>query len=167
MKTCVLFSGGWDSAAAALWHYNLKPDLLFISYGQTYINKELLSAKDFAQAIGLKLHTKSLDLSHDHPLRNLYLILEAKRLGYDRIVFGSRNLAPLFDKYKDSNWLGLKIFSWLMKVDLKLPVTGWPKRLIIWYVRRHYKKPLYNCLQNKQDYKSCDCKNCLEIRLFF
>lgn len=164
MKTCVLFSGGWDSAACALIHRDLKPDLLFISYGQTYNDYEKGAASIFAHALGFAIHFRSLDLYHDHPRRNFYLIAEAKRLGYEQIIVGSRNILPITDKYKDSNWLSLKLFGALMGVKVKLPVTGWSKRKIVQTVRKTYCGALYNCYNNLNDISNCTCVNCTKIK---
>ena len=164
MKTCVLFSGGWDSAACAIICRDQRPDLLFFDYGQTYKDNELKAAKAFAQAVNLPFNHRALSLGHDHPRRNFYLIAEAKRLGYHRIIVGSRNVAPFFDRYKDSNWFSLKLFGWLMGADLRLPITGWLKKKVVSTVRSIYNANLYNCYANKADFLTCQCPNCLEIK---
>ena len=131
MKTCVLFSGGWDSAACALIYRHFDPDLLFFSYGQNYCENELAAAQRFAQKTGMTIIRNTLELCHNHPRRNFYLISEAKRLGYGQIIIGSRNLTPLMDHFRDSNFIALRLYGLLMGVSLRLPITGWIKPWVV------------------------------------
>lgn len=164
MKTCVLFSGGWDSAAAALLTKDQKPDLLFFNYGQIYYEQEIIAAKKFADNFNLILIQKLLPIGHDAERRNFYFVLEAKKLGYQKIITGNRNIFPWFDKYKDSNWLSLKILAWLMNVKICMPIIAWPKSWIIAYVEALHSSPMYNCYFAKNDFKTCSCVNCKEFK---
>jgi len=164
MKTCVLFSGGWDSMAAALIYKKEQPELLFINYGQFYSRNEFIAANNFAKKHKLGLMVHELSLKHDIERRNFYLILEAKKLGYEKIITGNRNLLPMFDKYKDSNWFNLKILAWISGVKLRLPTLLWTKKRIVNYVLKQHKEGGYNCYENKKDCLSCCCANCLELR---
>lgn len=164
MKTAILLSGGWDSAACFLINRNKKADLIFFNYNQNYLEKELYTARRFSRFFKLDLKVFSLDLDHDQERRNFFFISEIKRRGYEEIIIGSRNLIPLFDRYRDSNWISLKIFGWLMNIRVRLPITGWGKRRIIKFVRKFYRGPLYNCYENRQDYLTCPCVNCRELR---
>lgn len=164
-KKVILISGGWDSAAC---FFQLKnPDdyeLIFFNYGQNYLKNELATAERLSRFLKRALLVVNLDLHHDQERRNFFFISEIKRLGFEEIVIGSRNLIPLFDRYRDSNWLSLKIFGWLMNIRVRLPITGWGKRRIIKFVRKFYRGPLYNCYENRQDYLTCPCVNCRELR---
>lgn len=161
MKSCVLFSGGWDSMAVALGVQSA--DLIFFHYGQIYANNEYEAAKKYAMASDRVLAVSDLELEHDMERRNFYFIAEAKRLGYERVYSGSRNLLPWFDKYKDSNWLSLKAFGYLMNVDVQLPIVGWSKKKIVRYVRARTTIEPYNCYLNSSSPATCQCPNCREM----
>lgn len=167
ISRCVLFSGGWDSVAAALkyhepvsWNYHL----LFFDYGQIYLEKELEVAHKFAAHYGRILKVHKLPLEHDMERRNFYFLMEAKRLGYKTVITGNRNIAPIFDKYKDSNYLSIKAFAHLINLKVWMPVSAWPKSKVVKFVRKYYDGPVYNCLLNNDDYRTCPCANCEELR---
>lgn len=164
MKTALLFSGGWDSIACFYKTEHLDPDLLFFNYNQIYAQKELDSAVLFARFFEIPLRIQKLELVHDQERRNFFLIAEAKRLGYQRVIVGSRNLIPLFDKYKDSNWSSLKLFGKMMNVEIVLPVTGWSKRKIVRVVQERWAYRPYNCYSNGNNFDTCACPNCAELR---
>ncbi len=166
MKTCILFSGGWDSASCALkmLERGERPDLLFINYGQTYMQNEYAAALRFAMYFNLELYRVQVPLKHDQERRNFYLIGVAKALGYRRIVSGSRNVLPWFDKYRDSNWVALKAFAYLMNVTVELPIVGHSKKRIVRHIRRSYPHLPYNCYANSTDISTCSCVNCTEIK---
>ncbi len=162
--TCVLFSGGWDSAACVIKYQHLNPDLIFFNYGQNYLNNELAAARDFALHFNLTLKVIDYPLGHDFQRRNFHLITQAQRLGYKTIIIGARNLIPLTDPYKDSNWWSLRCFGRLMGIRLLNPMVGRTKRYIVRFVRSHYSGQLYNCYNNKTDIATCDCRNCRELQ---
>ena len=162
----VLFSGGWDSIAATLriLRKGITPDLLFVNYGQIYFDQELKVCNEFAEEFELNLRVIQLPLEHDMERRNFYLINEAKRLGYEMLYTGNRNIAPIFDKYKDSNFLSIKAFAYLMNIKIKMPVLLWPKRLIVKYCQKYFSGIPYNCYKAKDNYLECDCPNCKELQ---
>lgn len=164
MKTALLFSGGWDSIACYFETLHLNPDLLFFFYNQNYQTNEVKSARQFADHFREPLREQFVDLVHDQERRNFFLIAEAKRLGYERVILGSRNVLPLFDRFKDSNYYSLKAFGRLMNVEVVLPITGWNKRKIVQRVRREYSARPYNCYANRLDFLDCPCPNCAEMR---
>jgi 7-cyano-7-deazaguanine synthase in queuosine biosynthesis len=174
VKSCILFSGGFDCIAAVIKikKYSIhnygdipEPDLLFFNYSQTYFENELNTAKKFAKEIGMNLVVKEINLEHDQERRNFYFIAEAKRLGYQTIITGNRNIHPLFDKYKDSNYFSIKKFAKLMNVEVILPVLAWPKRKVVNYIKRNNIKTIpYNCYNNSTDFINCNCPNCKELR---
>jgi hypothetical protein len=163
MKTCVLFSGGWDSIAMAL-KAPFMADLLFFNYGQIYLENELKVAQEFARRFRRNLRVETLSLHHDIERRNFYLLIEAKRLGYTRIFIGSRKIAPPFERYKDINWLSVKLFCYLINVKVCQPLTGWRKWRVVRFVRARTDITPYNCYNNNTDYKTCPCSNCLELK---
>jgi 7-cyano-7-deazaguanine synthase in queuosine biosynthesis len=162
MKSCILFSGGWDSVAVAI--LEKASDLLFINYGQIYYEKELTAAKTFSIENNRKLIIHNLPLRHDIERRNFYLILEAKKLGYSKVYTGNRNILPIFDKYRDSNWLTLKILGLISNLRIKMPIVGWSKKKIIKLVQSKCKTLPYNCYLNGSDYRACICVNCKELQ---
>jgi hypothetical protein len=161
MRSCILFSGGWDSMAVALMIR--EADLVFFDYGQTYMENELRATRAFAGNTGRSLTVLTLPLEHDQERRNFYLLLEAKRRGYDRIYTGNRNLLPWTDKYRDSNWVSLKLLGWLANLDIRLPITCWSKPRIVEYVRHRTHIVPYNCYNNCSDFTTCSCPNCREL----
>jgi 7-cyano-7-deazaguanine synthase in queuosine biosynthesis len=165
VKKCILFSGGWDSVAAALMETDA--DLLFFSYGQIYLEKELKKAQEFSNAHQRNLHVHTMSLSHDIERRNFYFILEAKKLGFQHIVTGNRNVVPLFDMYKDSNAMYLKILCFMSNLKITLPVLMWGKRRIVKFVLTNTDVVPYNCYKNNDDYKTCTCSNCEELKGVF
>lgn len=165
MNKCILFSGGWDSVAVALME--TEADLLFFNYGQTYFINELEVADSFAKKHKRNLIVKKLELKHDIERRNFYLLMEAKRLGYQIVFTGNRNILPIFDKYKDSNYLTLKIFGYLSNLKIKMPIVGWGKKKIVKFVLKNTSIKPYNCYNNLNDFKTCECQNCQEIKEIF
>lgn len=162
MRSCILFSGGWDSVAVAL---KIKDaDLLFINYGQKYYDNELKAVLEFNRMTSRPILVHPMELKHDIERRNFYLLLEAKKLGYQRVYTGNRNVFPWWDKYRDSNWLTLKIFGWLSNLQIKMPIVCWGKSRIVNFVGKSYDGKPYNCYNNKTNYLECDCQNCLELR---
>lgn len=163
-KTALLFSGGYDSAA--VWFKVKEPDytdLVFIDYGQLYLDKELEKAKLFAERLGKELRVVKIAGTTDMKDRNIIFIRTLLRLGYTNVYLGCRNVLPIFDKYKDSNWWRLK---WIFGDLVKLPIVGWNKRKIIKYLRKqgYNYDNFYNCYNNNSDYKTCDCVNCKELQ---
>lgn len=162
-KIACTISGGYDSAAAYLKH-PVNCDFVFFSYRQLYHKKEHSCAIDFAHFAHRNLNLYEVPGFTDMPCRNFMFLLILRINGYREVIMGSRNVLPWFDKYKDSNWLSLKLFAWLIGVKLHLPVTGWSKKRVIQYVESFYKGPLYNCYLNNDDYRTCECVNCKEMR---
>lgn len=159
----ILFSGGWDSTLCALKHP--EADLLFINYGQIYFENEYNAAFSIADKLKKRLSYTEIPLKHDIKNRNFFLILEAVRMGYDEVILGTRNVFPVFDKYKDSNWLSLYILSKLLRVKITMPIIFYTKKRIVNYIRS-FKLILnpYNCYNNLNDIKKCTCVNCLEMK---
>lgn len=166
MRTAIMFSGGWDSAAAAIKTMNktIDFDLIFFAYNQSYLGNELKAAIKFANYFNLNLRIIKLDLVHDQPRRNFHFIAELHRRGYRRIVSGSRNLAPPFDRYRDSNFISLKLLGLLFGVSIEMPVVGQSKRRIIDITRQKYPYAMYNCYLNSTELSTCPCVNCVEIK---
>lgn len=170
MKTSVLFSGGWDSCAAYLKHRKAFPDspidLLFFDYGQNYLEKEGVSAQDFANFVAAPLvEHKIPNMVHDNERRNFLFLAEAKKLGYSRVILGVRNVLPIFDRYRDSNYVGIKLQAHLLNMVAELPICGWRKSRVVEYVQKSgYSNRPYNCYNDRLDFENCPCRNCEEMR---
>lgn len=121
-KKVLLLSGGADSIACAEIEKNY--DCIFFDYGQKYCKEEFECAKLYCQNKGIELKIEKREWHTDIQNRNYYLIAECKKLGYDEVIIGTRNILPLFDKYKDSNWLNLKIYQYLIKCYINMPLIG-------------------------------------------
>jgi len=162
-EVALLLSGGWDSAACFIINQNREVDLIFFDYGQIYKDNELRCAEVMAKKFERPLRIIKLDLTTDFAFRNLIFLIYLKQYGYKEAIIGSRNLFPLFDKYKDSNWFSLKIFEWFLQMKITLPITGWKKSKIVKFVKERYSTDLYNCYNNWNSLW-CDCSNCKEMR---
>lgn len=125
----LLLSGGADSIACAEIEKNY--DCIFFDYGQYYCKEELECAKNYCLQKNIKLRIENRNWHTDIKNRNYYLIAECVKLGYDEIIIGTRNIIPLFDKYKDSNWFNLKIYQYLIGAYINMPVIGNLKYQII------------------------------------
>lgn len=124
-KRAVLLSGGIDSIAATLIENNNNDlDFIYFNYGQEYHHLEYPHALKVAERFNKELIVINKDWKTDIPNRNYYLISEVKKMGYDEVIIGTRNLLPLFDKYKDSNWFNLKIYQYLIKIYINMPLIG-------------------------------------------
>jgi len=134
-KKVLLLSGGADSIACAELERNY--DCIFFHYGQRYAEQELACAIEYCNKQNLYLNIIHVAWAHDIPNRNYYMIAECIRLGYDEVIIGTRNVLPIFDKYKDSNWFSLKLYQHLMRVYINMPVIGNFKFQIIKKTNRH------------------------------
>lgn len=121
-KKVLLLSGGADSIACAEIEQDF--DCIFFDYGQSYKSEELKCAKEYCLKHNLNLIIEKRNWHTDIKNRNYYLISECIKLGYDEIIIGTRNVIPLFDHYKDSNWFSLKLFQYLTKVYINMPLIG-------------------------------------------
>ena len=166
-RQALLFSGGYDSAA--VW-FKIKDkentDLVFFDYGQLYMENELKKAILFAKSIDKELIVLRFPGKTDMKNRNLIFIEKAMLANYDTFYLGCRNILPIFDKYKDSNWWTMRMFARDNGIRIVLPIVGWGKKKIINYLKDNgygYDK-FYNCYNNNTDYKTCECVNCKELK---
>lgn len=121
-KKALLLSGGMDSIACALLEKDF--DCIYFNYGQVYHDLEYPHALAMAKHLGKELIVIEKEWRTDIPNRNYYMIAEIKRMGYDEVITGTRNVLPFFDKYKDSNWLNLKLYQWLTGIYINMPLIG-------------------------------------------
>ena len=121
-KKALLLSGGMDSVACAFLEQDWEP--VYFDYGQQYHELEYPEAKKTAKLFGKKLRKIKRNWGHDAPHRNFKMVLELKKLGYDEVIIGSRNILPFTDKYGDSNWLSLKLLQFLFGIYINMPITG-------------------------------------------
>ncbi len=86
MKEVLLYSGGMDSYIA--WHYLKKPQTLYVPLNHKYVNNE---SKAIRQTIPSTIISSPFDFAHlekadaEIPLRNMYLVMYAVNMGYDKI----------------------------------------------------------------------------------
>ena len=128
-KKALLLSGGADSILCAIKERGY--DAYFFDYGQTYMEAERICAEQFAAKNGIKLNIITKEWFNDIEDRNVMMIEELVRRGYDEIIIGTRNIFPLFDKYGDSNWWRLKKEQWRLGAYVNMPVVGMFKWQII------------------------------------
>lgn len=121
-RKVLLLSGGADSIACAELEKNY--DCIFFDYGQSYCKEELKCAIEYCKNKNIELIIEKREWHTDIKNRNYYLIAECIKLGYDEVIIGTRNIIPLFDKYKDSNWFNLKIYQYLTKIYINMPLIG-------------------------------------------
>jgi 7-cyano-7-deazaguanine synthase in queuosine biosynthesis len=163
MKKAMTISGGFDSACLPFLIPPVSYDFIFFDYGQSYLIQELKYAKKLATHFNKKLIIIHLfNSEHNQERRNFIFLSKLKELKYSEVVLGNRGIFPLFDKYKDSNWLSLKLFSWLLGMKIKLPITAWTKKRIFTFLLHHDWLIGYNCYVNKINWQTCSCPNCKE-----
>jgi hypothetical protein len=121
-KKVLLLSGGTDSIACGELEKDY--DCIFFDYGQSYCDKELKCAIEYCKNKNIELIIEKREWHTDIKNRNYYLIAECIKLGYDEVIIGTRNIIPLFDKYKDSNWFNLKIYQYLTNTYINMPLIG-------------------------------------------
>lgn len=129
-KKALLLSGGMDSIVCGLIEKDY--DIIFFDYNQSYLDEEYRCAKLFADRIKKEIKIIKQNWHTDIQNRNYYMIAEVKKMGYDEVIIGTRNIIPLFDKYKDSNWFNLKLYQYLIKIYINMPIIGNFK----WQVKR-------------------------------
>ena len=123
-RRAVLLSGGMDSVAATLIEFDKDIDLIYFNYGQVYHHLEYPHAELLANKLNKELIIINRNWGTDIENRNYYLISEIKKLGYDEVIIGTRNILPIFDKYKDSNWFNLKVYQYLIGIYINTPIIG-------------------------------------------
>ncbi len=121
-KKALLLSGGADSIACG--EIEKDYDCIFFDYGQSYKEAELQCAIEYCKAKNIELKIEKRDWHTDIKNRNYYLVAECIKMGYSEVIIGTRNLFPVFDKYKDSNWMNLKIYQYLIGVYINMPLIG-------------------------------------------
>lgn len=121
-RKALLLSGGMDSVACALLEKDF--DCIYFNYGQEYHDLEFPCAQDMAKHLKKDLIIINKEWKTDIQNRNYYFIAEIKRMGYDEVIIGTRNLLPLFDKYKDSNWFNMKLYQYLVGIYINMPLIG-------------------------------------------
>lgn len=128
MKTALLLSGGYDSVACLVKYP--ESDLFFFNYNQSYLEQELAAITYLEKTISKKIIIINKNWHTDIKNRNFLMIIELNSLGYERIIIGTRNIFPWFDRYKDSNWLNMKLFAKLLRITVTTPLIGLKKTKI-------------------------------------
>lgn len=124
MKKAILLSGGYDSVASLIIQFTENLDgFIFFDYGQSYLKEELKAIKYLEEVFQIQVKKIKVNWSTDIKNRNFMMISRLCELGYNEIVLGTRNILPIFDKYKDSNWLSLKLYGLLLRVKITMPVV--------------------------------------------
>lgn len=167
LKKCITISGGFDSGCIPFLFQNIidEYDFIFFNYNQNYLKHEKATALKLATKFKKNLiEIEMKDMTHDHERRNFLFIAKLKQLQYSEIMMGNRNLLPFFDKYKDSNFIYLKILGFLLFIKIKLPILGWNKKKILNFLKKNNYFDFYNCYNNSINFDNCDCRNCLEIK---
>jgi len=144
-RKALLLSGGMDSIACATIEKDY--DCIYFNYGQVYHAEEYPMALSMAMKLGKELIVINKDWYTDIPNRNYLMISEIKLLGYDEVIIGTRNLLPLFDKYKDSNWFNLKLYQYLIGIYINMPLIGNFK----WQVKNKTENNNYYSTENYVD----------------
>lgn len=124
MKKAILLSGGYDSVACLILQLtNDLDDFIFFDYGQSYLKEELKAIQYLEKVFEIEVKKIKVNWSTDVKNRNFMMISRLCELGYDEVVLGTRNILPIFDKYKDSNWLSLKLYGLLLRLKIIMPVV--------------------------------------------
>lgn len=141
-RCVVLFSGGWDSTyclelAARRKEEGITP--LFFDCGQPYAEQEREAVLDITNYVQMRSRLVCVDIKPGlamqpngcFPARNR-ILLSLAAVGRPRcIYFGSRNVLPIFDRYKDSNWWFARQMSRALEVPILTPCVAMSKEKII------------------------------------
>jgi hypothetical protein len=130
-KKVLLISGGFDSVSILEMIDRKKYDFYFFDYGQSYYKEEVLAIKAIEKYYDIQVQTLQVNWNTDIRNRNFLMISRMQELGYHKICVGCRNLIPLFDKYKDSNYISLKIYALINRIVIETPVVFLTKKEII------------------------------------
>jgi 7-cyano-7-deazaguanine synthase in queuosine biosynthesis len=131
-KKALLISGGYDSVAILEMINREQYDYFFINYAQSYSKEEEKAIKAVSKYY--KIEIKKIEDKQwgtDIKNRNFLMINLMQELGYDTISVGSRNILPIFDKYKDSNYVSLKMYALINRIVIETPLTLLTKKQII------------------------------------
>ena len=140
VQAVVLFSGGWDSTLCLIEALDRYERVVpaFIDYGQPYLAEEQAATDAIAVRFGIIDDLVEIKLPGITRIggtftnRNRTLLVAAlSRVPAPVVYFGSRNLLPIFDKHKDSNWWWARKQARSLSRKVKTPCVGLPKWLII------------------------------------
>jgi hypothetical protein len=134
----VLLSGGYESIGCLLRALEEHPrtDILcyFFEYGQPYLKEERAAVMALQKKFGFVLSViKLTDMTRRSKVfknRNEIFIRTVASDMPDGIWFGCRAPLPMFDPYKDSNWLFAKRLGKQLGVKIHTPFIMIPDFLI-------------------------------------
>lgn len=134
----VLLSGGYESVGCLLrcMEKHPKTDIIcyFFEYGQPYLKEERAAVFALQKELGFVLSVIRLtDVQRTKKVfknRNEIFIRTVASDTPDGIWFGCRAPLPIFDPYKDSNWLFAQKLSKQLKIKIHTPFTMVPDFLI-------------------------------------
>jgi len=143
-KRALLISGGYDSVSILEMIDREKYDYYFFNYSQTYYKEEAKAIKEVEKYYNIKITPIRTNWQTDMKNRNFLMISRLQELGYERVCVGSRNIIPLFDKYKDSNYFILKLYGWVHRMIIETPVVFKTKKQIINEIPKELIDKLYS-----------------------
>jgi 7-cyano-7-deazaguanine synthase in queuosine biosynthesis len=143
-KKALLISGGYDSVAILEMIDKKKYDYYFFDYGQSYSKEERNAITQVEKYYNIKIETIKKKWHTDIRNRNFLFINTLQELGYQTICTGSRNVLPLFDKYKDSNYVNLKLLAYVNRIVIETPLTFCTKKQIIKKIPKELITKLYS-----------------------
>jgi len=166
-KVAVLFSGGFDSGAVYLKAPKVGVDYIFFEYGQIYMVKERQAAVNFLKRLDLHLNIISIPGHHDMEGRNFKFLDWCAEAGYTDVYIGTRCPLPWFDKYGDANYFSLNCHASKLNIKVHFPIMLWSKKKVFEFLEKYVSlNEFYNCYANKDNYRTCDCSNCLERKKY-
>jgi 7-cyano-7-deazaguanine synthase in queuosine biosynthesis len=130
-KKCLLLSGGYDSVAILEMINRKEYDFYFFDYGQSYNKQEQEAIVSLSKYYGIEINQLNMNWGTDIRNRNFLMISRMQELGYQTICIGSRNVLPMFDKYKDSNYVILKLYAFVNRIVIETPVAFMTKKQIV------------------------------------
>lgn len=131
----VAYSGGFDSTFCLIKALGESKDVtaIFFDYGQPYLKQEMDVVKIIKNR-GVNVEIVKIDniecKNGVFKDRNKILLNYIVKRNPRRIWFGTRNLFPFMDKYKDSNWWFAKKLSSVSGIEIKTPCVMLPKAYI-------------------------------------
>jgi len=174
MKTVLLFTGGIDSLVA---HYYLdlelkEPhDLLYFNLGHRYSKQEMENAKQLAGRMGVDLRVEDFiklgrfeEPDANIPARNLYLIMGAASLGYDKIyLIVQRGETSIPDRTLSFFINASSLLSTLYERDIEVDSPFWnmtKQDMVKWYKEKGLDTSLLIDTRSCYSPTKEECGNC-------
>lgn len=175
MKEILLFSGGIDSYIA--WHYLHYPQTLYVNMFHKYYKQELRTVSTLIPSTIVKeLNLSEFEeLDANIPMRNLYLVMLAANMGYDKIaLIVQKEEMSIADRSENFFSKASTILSFLMGTPIIVytPFKYVDKTdMVAWYIENNLPvdqlKQTWACYSPINNEPCGDCGACIRRLISF